>query len=195
MELFVPNFELALPQEFYLAPTEEVARNLLGKILVKKIDANTYLCAQITETEAYLHTNDLASHSASGKSKRNSAMFEKGGILYVYFIYGVHYCINVVTEEENKGCAVLIRKAKPLRGIEFFIKNRKTDNLNNLLNGPAKIAQAFNFTLKDNFSSLLTPSLFIQKNFDEENFQICTGKRIGITKSADLPLRFYIKEK
>lgn len=188
---FEPVFSNSIPKEFFLQKTELVARLLLGKVLVKK-EGNSYLAAMISETEAYLSENDFASHSAVGQTKRNAAMFEGGGILYVYKIYGVHHCINFVTEEKGIGAAVLIRSAVPVLGINEMKINRKTDKLENLCKGPGNLAKAFGFTLQDNLSPLQSEVLFLQdyKSFNDENIKIT--KRIGITKSAELELRFLV---
>jgi len=188
---FEPAFSNSIPKDFFLQKTEVVACSLLGKVLVKK-EGKNYLAAMISETEAYLSENDFASHSAVGQTKRNAAMFREGGILYVYKIYGVHHCINFVTEEKEIGAAVLIRSAIPMLGINEMKINRKTDKLENLCKGPGNLAKAFGFSLQDNFSSLKSEELFLQdyKSFNDDNIKIT--KRIGITKSADLELRFLV---
>ena len=159
---FEPAFSNSIPKNFFLQKTEVVARSLLGKVLVKKV-RNNFLAAMISETEAYLSENDSASHSAAGLTKRNSAMFREGGILYVYKIYGVHHCINFVTEGDGIGAAVLIRSAIPILGINEMKINRKTDKLDNLCKGPGNLAKAFGFTLLDNFGQkkhFISPNLY-----------------------------------
>ena len=191
---FIPNFSLSLTKEFYLQKTENVAKELLGKVIVKKINKKIIFAGKIVETEAYLSNNDLASHSAHRKTKRNSAMFSEGGILYVYKIYGIHHCINVVTESESVGSAVLIRAVEPLMGIDTMKNLRGNENIYNLCNGPAKLAQAFDFKLKDNSSSLFTPKLYIQSYENIAQSHIITSRRVGIIKSFELPLRFFIND-
>ncbi|MGA2296151.1 MAG: DNA-3-methyladenine glycosylase [FCB group bacterium] len=191
---FIPDFSQSLPKEFFLQKTEKVAKELLGKVIVKKIDNKIILAGKIVETEAYLSKNDLASHSAPGKTKRNAAMFSVGGILYVYKIYGIHHCINIVTEPESIGSAVLIRAIEPLLGIDTMKELRGNDNIYNLCSGPAKLAQAFDFKIKDNSSSLLTPKLFIQRYENIPQNLIVTSRRVGIVKSFELPLRFFIND-
>jgi DNA-3-methyladenine glycosylase len=191
---FLPDFTKSLPKEFFLRNTIDVARGLIGKILVKKTDAGEILAARIVETEAYLNVNDLASHSAPGLTKRNAPMFEEGGILYVYKIYGFHFCINFATENKGIGCAVLIRAGEPLSGIEIMKNNRNTDKFENLCKGPGCISQAFGFNLSDNYKKIYDNDLYIQNDEGFHNQGIMSSVRVGITKSADLPYRFYIKD-
>lgn len=188
-EIFKPDLNKMLTRDFYLRPPEIAAKKLIGKVLVKA-ENNKIIAARIVETEAYLSENDLASHSAGGLKKRNAAMFEKGGILYVYLIYGIHHCINVVTEQKGRGSAVLIRAAEPLCGIKYMIMNRGGGGIKRLCKGPGNLAKAFGFNLQDNFKSLTSDKLYIQEFDKLPNIRISDGKRIGITKSAGLKLRF-----
>lgn len=182
-----------LDLDFYLQPTETVARELIGKIFVK-IEAGKVLSGRIVETEAYLSAGDLSSHSAVGKTQRNAAMFEMGGILYVYMIYGKHHCINIVTEDTNIGAAVLIRAMEPLEGIETFFERRGTNiKTEKLLSGPGNLAKAFNFKRTDSYLSLLSDYCYILDNPKINEIEIEITKRIGITKSKELFLRFVDK--
>ncbi len=192
------NLELnRLPEDFYLRSAVTVAKELLGKVFVK-FEGNKILAAKIIETEAYGGSGDEASHSFKGKTPRNSVMFEKGGILYVYFIYGNYYCLNVVTGFEGEGTAVLIRAMEPLSGVDYLALNRFgkediTEKENtNLLSGPGKICQAFNITKNENGLSLFKNSIGI---FDglKESFEIVATGRIGIKKGLEKQWRFYIK--
>ncbi|MDE3057558.1 MAG: DNA-3-methyladenine glycosylase, partial [Bacteroidota bacterium] len=112
-----------LPRSFYTRPALTVARELLGKILVRKI-GSVMLTGKIVEAEAYLGESDPASHAFRGKTERNSVMFRDGGYLYVYFTYGMHFCSNVVTGKEGIARAVLLRAVEPVEGIEAMKKNR-----------------------------------------------------------------------
>ncbi|OGU11891.1 MAG: hypothetical protein A2X61_10160 [Ignavibacteria bacterium GWB2_35_12] len=193
MIVLKPDFKKALKKEFYIRDAETVARELIGKVLVKKLDTGDILAGMITETEAYLANNDLASHSATGKSQRNAPMFEDGGIVYVYKIYGIHHCLNIVTGTEGKGSAVLIRAIVPLLGIEKMKIFRKTNDINKLCNGPGNAANAFAFSREDNFRDLFHQGLFVQEYYNPKPKEIIKTKRIGITKSADLELRYCLK--
>lgn len=187
------NYRRVTP-DFFIGPTEEVAKKLLGKILVRNIK-DKILSGKIVETEAYLDENDLASHSAVGITERNKVMFGEAGLAYVYFTYGMHYCFNVVTGEEGKGSAVLIRALEPIDGIELMKKFRHKEDIHILTNGPAKLCQALKIDKKLNGIDLKKSNeIYIAEPDVKENFEIVVSKRIGIEKSKDLPLRFYIKE-
>ncbi len=189
---FEIDFNLSLDENFFIRTPEEIAPELIGKVLVKK-ENGKYLAGMIVETEAYLHKDDLACHSAVGKTERNAPMFEVGGTLYVYKIYGIHHCINVVTEDKGIGSAVLIRAMEPLIGLDIMKKNRGINNIVNLCKGPGNVAKAFGFDKSDNFKLLTTENLFIQRFNSIDNNKIIQCKRVGIKKSADLMLRFYLE--
>lgn len=126
-----------LPREFYNQPTLQVARELLGQRLVRILDGQR-LSGIITETEAYIGEEDLGCHAHSGKTKRNAIMYGLQGHAYVYFTYGMHWCLNAVTEEEGFPAAVLIRAIQPEEGIETLLRRRNGRDTN----GPAKLTQA-----------------------------------------------------
>lgn len=132
---------LPLARSFYLRPTLEVARDLLGRILVRELDGQR-LAGRISEVEAYVGEDDLASHAARGLTPRNRAMYGHGGLAYVYLIYGMHHCLNVVTEVEGFPAAVLIRGIQPLEGAAAMQANRGGRPLPSLADGPAKLCQA-----------------------------------------------------
>ncbi len=186
-----------LNRSFYITSAQKAARMLLGKIFVR-IKEGSILSGMITEVEAYDGSVDEAAHTFIGKTKRNEVMFGEGGVLYVYFTYGMHFCCNVVTGKEGEGCAVLLRGIEPLEGIDEMAVNRygrKTISEKekiNLTNGPAKITQAFAIDRSDNGKDLTGSEIFI---LDAETIplkKISVTKRIGIKKSVDLPWRFYI---
>jgi DNA-3-methyladenine glycosylase len=186
-----------LPRKFYLQSVLTVAKKLLGKILVKNMDGKLYT-GKIVEVEAYDGLIDEASHAFIGKTKRNEVMFNEGGLLYVYFTYGMYFCFNVVTGKKNEGKAVLIRALEPLEGITQMALNRfgkdflSKKELLNLTSGPGKICKAFDISRKENGIDLLGNEIYILnvKNIPDKN--IVVSKRIGIKKSSELPWRFYI---
>lgn len=186
-----------LERKFYLRPVLTVAKNLIGKIFVK-VEKNKILSGMITEVEAYDQKLDEASHSFNGETKRNQHMFYEGGVTYIYFTYGVHHCLNVVTGKKGYGAAVLIRSMQPISGISTFSlrrfgkKNISEKEFRNLLNGPGKICQAFNLTTKHSGKDLIADELFILDYKKINKNIIGISKRIGISKSVDLPWRFYI---
>ncbi|MBI5020667.1 MAG: DNA-3-methyladenine glycosylase [Ignavibacteriales bacterium] len=193
-----------LPRSFYLRPTLIVAKDLLGKYLIRKLN-NKFLIGKIVEVEAYLGNNDPASHSYLGITKRNEVMFKKGGHFYVYFTYGMHFCANIVTEEEGKGCAVLLRAVEPIEGIEVMKDNRKNKRRNGLMekwsnrklldltNGPAKLCEAFNINRGHNGIDLLDNTIFIADGEVIPRNQFGSSTRIGITNATDKKWRFFIK--
>jgi DNA-3-methyladenine glycosylase len=188
-----------LERDFYIKDVLTVAKNLLGKIFVyndKRI--NKILSAKIVEVEAYNGRTDEAAHTFNGKTERNKIMFEQGGYLYVYFTYGIHFCANVVTGKEGEGTAVLLRGMEPLDGIDYFTKRRFPHKNNtdkkNLLNGPAKICQAFKIAREQNGTDLLGNEIYLFDAPEIPESKIVKTKRIGIKKSTELPWRFYIKD-
>jgi len=188
-----------LPISFYTRNVQIVAKELLGKIFVRKY-SSSFLSGRIVEVEAYDGSVDESAHSFIGKTKRNEVMFNGGGLLYVYFTYGMHFCANVVTGKVNEGCAVLIRAVEPIDGIDLMSQNRfhkislsEKEKLN-LTNGPAKFCQAFAITKEQNGISLLSDEIFIINANKINPSEIVNSKRIGIKKSVDLPWRYFIKD-
>ena len=181
-----------LPRRFYVSDTKKVARDLLGKTLVRKVGKRV-LSGVIIETEAYKGKNDPASHSSRKKTERNKIMFAEVGRAYVYFTYGMHYCFNVVAKkEEDESGAVLIRAIQPIQGIKHMIKNRKTNVVSNLANGPGKLTQAMQITLKEyNLDLTKNSSLFIVDG--EKPAKIIAKPRIGIKTGVDKLWNFSYK--
>lgn len=193
----LPHRKLKRP--FYTRELLTVAKELLGKILVKN-DGKVTLSGKIVEVEAYDGSIDEAAHTFTGKTKRNEIMFGMGGFLYVYFTYGAHFCSNVVTGKEGEGTAVLIRALEPVEGIHEMIHNRfgrdllKEKEKYNLTSGPGKVCQAMSIT-RDHYGVDLTGNkIFLLDQPDLKSGQIVISKRIGIKKSVDLPWRFHIKD-
>ncbi len=180
-----------LPREFYSQDTVKVAKNLLGKKIIRKI-GNTELSGIIIETEAYRHNDDPASHAYRKITDRNKVMFGDVGIAYVYFTYGMHYCFNVVAKTPKKAAgAVLIRAIEPQKGIRKMVSNRKISDLKNLVNGPAKLTQALEIS-KEHYGIDLTksPRLHIAEGIKPK--KIFSSPRIGIKEATEKLWNFKI---
>lgn len=175
-----------LARSFYARDTVDVAKDLLGKILVRKINGNT-ISGIIVETEAYRYKDDPASHTFGGLTGRNKAMFGPVGQAYVYFTYGMHYCVNAVAKSPDfEAGAVLLRSLVPKQGLDFMSRQRKTDDVSNLTNGPAKLTQALMITKKEYSEDLTKKSnLYITDGFEIKKSDILSGPRIGIKKATD----------
>ena len=183
-----------LPKSFYLRSSVTVAKELIGKYIFRNT-GKEILSGIIVETEAYTGRNDPAAHSYNGKTPRNAVMFEEGGKAYVYFTYGNHYCFNAVTCRKGTPSAVLIRGVEPVKGIDTMMKNRRTEDLYNLTNGPGKFTKAFAIDRKLNGADLGGSNIYISKSVPvHKDFVILKSKRIGITKNADKQYRFYAKD-
>ncbi len=131
-----------LPRSFYARRSSEVAPDLLGRFLVRRSENGARLAARIVETEAY-EPNDPASHAFRGRTTRNAVMFGEPGRLYVYFAYGMHFCMNAVTGRAGEGTAVLLRAAEPIEGLDEMERRRGRPRRRDLCSGPAKLCQAF----------------------------------------------------
>jgi DNA-3-methyladenine glycosylase len=188
-----------LPKRFFTRDVHIVAKELLGKIFIRNLNG-IILSGKIVEVEAYDGFIDEAAHTFRGKTKRNEVMFEEGGLLYVYFTYGMHFCCNIVTGKKDEGKAILIRALEPLDGTEemanhrFGKKSLSQKELINLTNGPAKICIAFKIARKENGTDLTGDEIFICGTSKLPKEQIAVSTRIGIKKSLDLPWRYYIKD-
>ena len=185
-----------LARSFFDAPPEQVARALLGKILVRR-NGGERLAGRIVETEAYLGEHDPAAHAASGRTARNAVLYGPPGHAYVYRIYGLHYCINVSCLPEGIPGCVLLRALEPLEGMDAMRRNRglsASAAIRQLASGPGKLCQAFGITrAADNDLDLTGADSSL--GFVEDGFQggdIRVTPRIGIRKATDLPLRFFL---
>ena len=182
-----------LPRSFYLDSPDVVARNLLGKLITRTLDGER-LTGRITEIEAYLGLSDPASHSFIGKTARNAVLFGPPGFSYVYFIYGMHYCLNFSCEPEGEPGGVLIRALQPVAGLETMARLRglPTSAKPNLLcSGPGRLCQAMAITLAENNIDVTRPKSPLRVL--DDGFRpstITTTPRIGISKAVDMPLRF-----
>jgi DNA-3-methyladenine glycosylase len=182
-----------LPRTFYTRPTRRVARELIGKLLIRRTDSGI-LSARIVEVEAYLGGVDPASHAFRGRTGRNDVMFWGGGFLYVYFTYGMHFCCNVVTEGAGRGCAVLVRGAEPLSGIAIMARNRarKAADLEALCSGPAKICQAFGIGRRENGTDLTGGTIWIAEDAESSRaWDIARSPRVGIRTGREHLWRYY----
>jgi len=181
-----------LPREFYSKDTVKVAKNLLGKKIIRKIGRHE-ISGIITETEAYRHKDDPASHAFRKITERNKIMFENVGLAYVYFTYGMHFCFNVVAKNPKvEAGAVLIRAIKPEKGISIMQENRGNTSLKNLANGPAKLTQALAIT-KEHYGIDITKNskLYISECIKPK--KIIASPRIGIKEATDKLWNFKIK--
>ena len=183
------RFGPVLPRSFYARPTVDVARGLLGKVLVHGPTA-----AIIVETEAYLGGNDLASHSARGITARTSVIFGPPGHAYVYFIYGMYWCLNLVCEPAGQPGCVLVRAAEPVAGLEIMRGRRPAARkVEDLASGPGKLALAMAITRAHNGADVTRGSLVVREPAEHRPVNIEITPRINISQCADLPLRFIIR--
>jgi DNA-3-methyladenine glycosylase len=184
---------LKLPRSFYQQPTVDVARQLLGKYLVRKHPHGTAV-GRIVETEAYIGPEDKACHAARGRTVRNEVMFGPAGHAYVYFIYGFHHMLNIVTEGVDFPAAVLIRAVEPVKGVELMQARRGTGKVTNLASGPGKLCEAFAIDRSLNGSDVCGKVLYVEDTAEPAT-NVVTTPRIGVDyagKWKNKPLRFLI---
>ncbi len=187
-----------LQPSFYERPTLSVATALLGKVLVRRIQLpkrDVILKGKIVETEAYLahpRYGDESCHAYRGMTARNKAMFGEAGTVYVYFTYGNHFMLNIVTEPKGEAAAVLIRALEPLSELDFLYAHRKVARTIDLTNGPGKLTQAFQIDRTLNGMSLQSDLLYIEDAQPISPSEIRTSSRVGITKGIHLPWRYFI---
>jgi len=183
-----------LPASFYARPTSEVARRLLGHILVSDLGGHR-TAGRIVETEAYVGPDDPACHGYRGhRTRRNASLFERPGTAYVYFTYGMHWCLNAVTEREGFPAAVLIRALEPLEGVPIMRRRRRRSDDRELCSGPAKLCQALGVSGKEDGTALTRGRLRIVRNAARQRYAIIATPRVGIRHAVDWPLRFLIKD-
>ncbi len=186
---------MKLDYSFYDRPTIKVARDLLGKLLIRE-SPEGLVSGVIVEVEAYLAKDDEASHSFSGIKNRNSSMFAAPGTLYVYPIHA-KYCMNVVTEQSGQGAAVLIRAVEPMEGIDLMQSRRgEKIGLRDLTRGPARLCQAFAVDrLLDGVDLTTSTAIWLEDSSPELGklvFSVATSERIGISRAQDHQLRFFV---
>lgn len=184
---------MKLLQSFFQRSTKTVARQLIGKYLIRKHEEGD-IVGRVVETEAYLGPHDLACHAAKGRTARTEVMFGPGGHAYVYFIYGFYNMLNIVTEKDGYPAAVLIRAVEPVAGIELMQAGRKSTNHRNLTSGPGKLCQAFGIDRSFNGVDLSDDLLYVEDRGGPHP-KIVTAARIGVDyagKWKDEPLRYLI---
>ncbi len=185
-----------LPREFFDRDTLRVARDLLGRVLVRLLDGER-LSGRIVEVEAYIGEDDLASHARFGRTERNAAMYGPPGCAYVYQIYGLHHCLNIVTEREGFPAAVLIRALEPLEGLETMRARRGGVPDPLLTSGPARLCQAMGIDRALDKADLCTPDavLFVEDGPPIPDDAVMTSPRVGVRgdhRARTVPWRFYV---
>jgi DNA-3-methyladenine glycosylase len=185
-----------LPRSFYLDPPETVARKLLGKVLVRRYQGRR-LAGRIVEIEAYLGLDDPAAHTFIGKTRRNAVLFGPPGFSYVYFIYGMHYCLNISCEPEGRPGGVLLRAIEPLESLRTMARLRGLSDHAHarlLTSGPGRLCQALAID-RSGHNGIDMTSRRSELWVEDDGFpaaKIDAGPRVGIRKAADRPLRFTI---
>ena len=189
-----PPPPIKLPRSFYSRSTLDVANDLLGKVLIRRLGRRK-LAGRIVETEAYVGPHDLACHASKGHTPRTAVMFGPPGLAYVYMIYGFYFCLNVVTEPEGYPAAVLIRAVEPLEGVDLMKKLRSHPvRHTNIASGPGKLCMAMSIDKQLNGADLLGTTIWIEdRNIDRE--AILTSPRVGVDYAGeykDKPWRFFV---
>ena len=183
-----------LPRAFYARPAPEVAPELLGRILIRRLPDGMRLAARIVETEAYME-GDPASHSFRGPTPRNEVMFGRPGHLYVYFTYGMHFCMNVVTGGDGEGSAVLLRAGEPLEGLEEMAHRRRTTDVRRLCSGPARWTEAFGVARDANGADLARGELlYLTEGEPVPRERIRRTTRVGVKVGTDRRWRFLVRD-
>jgi DNA-3-methyladenine glycosylase len=184
-----------LPRSFYARDTRAVARELLGAILARRAGGRV-LRGRIVEAEAYLGEHDLACHARAGRTQRTDPLYGPPGTAYVYFTYGMHHCLNAVTQPEGTPAAVLIRALEPLEGLEAMARARGIEAPHLLASGPARLCQALGIDLSQNRADLRGPDLWIEPGEEVPDHLVLVSPRIGCERApapwAAKPLRFYV---
>lgn len=183
---------MKLRREFYNQPTLKVAKELLGKYLVVNRKGKK-LSGKIVETEAYRGHYDPASHAYGGMTPRNRIMFGESGRAYVYFTYGMYYCLNVITERKGFPAAVLIRALEPKEGIQTMKRRRGKEKIEDLTSGPGKLCQAMGID-KSLYGADLTGQTIYVEDRGEKTGKIVSTNRIGIDEGKEKKWRFYLKD-
>jgi len=180
-----------LRRSFFARDPVILARDLLGRILFYRT-TDGLLAGRIVETEAYTGAADPASHAFRGRTARNTVMFGPAGYAYVYFSYGMHYCLNVTAERRGTAGAVLLRALEPLAGIDLMRAQGDHGPEPKLLSGPGKIGRAFGLGLRDNGRDFTRGSLGISAGTAIPDGQVAVSRRVGISRAVDFPYRFAV---
>lgn len=171
---------MKLQREFYLEDGVTLAKNLIGKVLVHK-SKNEITKGIIVETEAYMGEIDDAAHSFRGKKDgRTNIQYGIGGFSYIYLIYGMHHCMNIVANVEDRPEAVLIRALQPIEGIDIMKTRRKTDKIHNLCNGPGKLCQAMDIDKSHYGIDLCGTTMYVEEPIEQNVIEVIASKRINI---------------
>jgi DNA-3-methyladenine glycosylase len=180
-----------LPRSFFARPSPDVAPDLLGRVLVHTLPSRRVVAVRLVETEAY-QEDDPASHSYRGPTARTNVMFGPPGRLYVYFTYGMHFCMNVVTGRNGEGSAVLLRAGEPVAGIEQMRALRGADDLRSLCSGPGRLCQALAVARDADGADLVRgASLALFEGESVEADRISVTTRVGIRNAVERPWRFF----
>lgn len=189
-----PEIQRRLPEKFYATDTLALAQQMLGTLLVRSIDGQR-LSGVVVETEAYLSAEDPASHSQRGPGRKNAAMFMPAGTLYVYSIHA-RYCLNIVTEAENVGAAVLIRALEPWEGVERMRQHRARESPRDLCSGPARLCEALAIdSSKDKLNLITSSEVWLEPRPSEvarRSWDVISTPRIGISSANELLYRYFI---
>lgn len=191
----MPSFR-PLPAPFYRRDTAVVARDLLGCRLIRRFPGGERRSVVIVETEAYRGEKDRAAHTWNGRrTPRVAPMWGPGGHAYVYFVYGMHFCMNVVTESEGRGSAVLLRAAEPLQGHEAMAERRGTSEVRRLCSGPARWTQAFGIARQENGADLVRGrEVYLLEGEPVPRSAIRITTRVGVNVGIERPWRFLVAQ-
>lgn len=182
-----------LPVSFFRQPTEQVARDLLGAVVVSRV-GGVRTAGRIVETEAYLGHTDPASHGFEmRRHARNASLFGPAGTWYVYLSYGVHWCVNLVCEGKGLGGAVLLRALEPLEGLDAMMERRHITKPALLCAGPGRLAAALGITLALDGAAMRSSTVTVERGAPVAPQDVVASPRVGITKATDWPLRFTLR--
>ena len=183
-----------LNREFYNVPALTLASKLLGRLLVSRING-VVTSGIIVETEAYLSSNDPASHAARGRTPRTAIQWGLPGFTYVYLIYGMYHCMNIVSDQKGTAGCVLLRAIEPVQGLATMQKRRpRAKTKIDLCNGPGKLTAALGVNRQHNAVDLTRRLLSIYDPAEQRNFDVSASPRIGLKEGIELPYRFFVSD-